>query len=105
MKKYGKIFWPALLNGVFLSLYALCVRDFYAPDSLGIYDFLYLPSAAVCLFVSPVTGVVQFLYFAHRFGKTRDRHYFYHLYASLLTGLGFLTLLVLIEAGGFYITV
>ena len=93
-----------MLNAVFLGLYALSVGDFYAPDGLGLHEILYIPSMVVCLLLSPVAGGVQFLYFACRFGKTRDKHYVRHLYAALLTGLCWAVMLALVS-GGFYITV
>ena len=104
MQQHIKIFWPALLTVLFCSLYALSVYDFYAPNELGIYRRLYIPTLVFCLVLSPLTGGLQLLCFAYWFYKTRDRRYFYHLYSALLVGLCALIMFLLV-ANGFYITV
>ena len=92
MKKRAKIFWPVMLTVVFSFLYVLSVYDFYSPNSAGIDSLLYVPSVIFCFLLSPITGGLQFLYFVYGFSKTRERHYFYHLYSSLLVGSCFLIL-------------
>ena len=104
MKKHVRIFWPLILTVVFSFLYALSVYDFYSPNSVGIDSFLYVPSAAFCFLLCPVIGGMQALYFVYRFSKTRERHYFYHLYSSLLVELCSAGMFIL-ATNGFYITV
>ena len=104
MKKYIKIFWPALLAVVTCLLYAVSVYDFYASNEFGVYRLLYIPALVFCLVLSPLAGGLQLLCFAYWFYKTRDRRYFYHLYSALLVGLCAVTMFVLV-ANGFYITV
>ena len=104
MQQHIKIFWPAILTVISWLLYAVSVYDFYSPDEFGIYDPLYIPAVVFCLILSPITGGLQLLCFAYWFYKTRDRHYFYHLYSALFVGLCAVIMFVLV-ANGFYITV
>ena len=79
MMKYLRVFWPVLLYMIMFAAVYWSARDFYSGNSVGVWEYLYIPGLVACGFILPAIALIQGVYGLFVFFRSKDRSALIHL--------------------------
>lgn len=97
MKKWIKIFWPAILIITSLVINLVIVNLFHLRSNpitpviggINLVECLYFIATVSLVAICPLAAIIQFIYSITFILKTNNKIYLYHLLSSLIVGLCF----------------
>ena len=100
--QYVRVFWPTILYLATFAGYVFLVVDFLFV-SMRFLE-LHVPCLITNLFVLPGIAVIQLVYGIYKLLRSKERHYWLHVFSSLAV-FGLLIVFFLLVSLGFVATV